>query len=158
MKVISINTLCGLHNMLYDKKNLNKKIDVENNFLDINNLFWSQVLSHETIRKTINNFVQISSILGTLSIQEQYVVSAPNTFINKLTEAKNNIIHTEIDEKTLFSYIETLNIFCMIYNKLLPTNFTFTIDQGFHRSSSSAKEMLEHCLLEYSNPYLHFII
>ena len=158
MKVISINTLCGLHNMLYDKKNLNKKIDVENNFLDINNLFWSQVLSHETIRKTINNFVQISSILGTLSIQEQYVVSAPNTFINKLTEAKNNIIHTEIDEKTLFSYIETLNIFCMIYNKLLPTNFTFTIDQGFHRSSSSAKEMLEHCLLEYSNPYLHFIM
>lgn len=102
MKVISINTLCGLHNMLYDKKNLNKKIDVENNFLDINNLFWSQVLSHETIRKTINNFVQISSILGTLSIQEQYVVSAPNTFINKLTEAKNNIIHTEIDEKPYF--------------------------------------------------------
>lgn len=159
MKIISINTLCGLHNMLYDKKNLNtnKKTDVENNFLDINNLFWSQVLSHETISNTINYFIQISSILGTLSIQEQYVVSAPNIFIDKLTEAKNNIINTETDERTLFSYIETLNIFCMIYSRLLPTNFTFTIDQGFHRSSSSAKEMLEHCLLEYSNPYLNFI-
>ena len=159
MKIISINTLCGLHNMLYDKKNLNtnKKTDVENNILDINNLFWSQVLSHETISNTINYFIQISSILGTLSIQEQYVVSAPNIFIDKLTEAKNNIINTETDERTLFSYIETLNIFCMIYSRLLPTNFTFTIDQGFHRSSSSAKEMLEHCLLEYSNPYLNFI-
>ena len=82
MKIISINTLCGLHNMLYDKKNLNtnKKTDVENNILDINNLFWSQVLSHETISNTINYFIQISSILGTLSIQEQYVVSAPNIY------------------------------------------------------------------------------
>ncbi len=51
MKIISINTLCGLHNMLYDKKKLeiNKKIEVKNNFLDINHLFWSQVLSHETV-------------------------------------------------------------------------------------------------------------
>ena len=89
--------------------------------------------------------------------QEQYVVSAPNTFFNKLIDAKNNIINIETDEENLFSYIETLNIFCMIYSKLLPANFIFTIDQGFHRSSNSAKEMLEHCLLEYSNPYLHFI-
>lgn len=159
MKVMSINTLCGLHNMLYDKKELelNKNIGTETNVLDINNLFWSQVLSHETISKRINEFIQISSDLGTLTIQEKYVVSAPNIFLNKLIEAKNNIINMETDEEILFSYIETLNIFCMIYSKLLPTNFTFTIEQGFHRSSSSAKEMSEHCLLEYSNPYLHFI-
>lgn len=159
MNIISVNTLCGLHNMLYDKKKLvaDKNNVPESKSIDINNLFWSQILSDETINITINQFIEISAILGTLSIHEQYVVSAPDIFISKIIEAKNNIINTEISEEELFSYIETLNIFCMLYNKLLPTNFTFSVDQGFHRSSSSAKEMLKHCLLECSNPYLDFI-
>lgn len=159
MNIIRINTLCGLHNMLYDKKKLriNKNNLSKNKSLDINNLFWSQILNDETINITINQFVEVSAVLDTKSIQEQYVVSAPDIFIGKVIEAKNNIINTKISEEELFSYIETLNIFCMIYCKLLPTNFTFSVEQGFHRSSSSAKEMLEHCLLKCSNPYLDFI-
>lgn len=160
MNVISINTLCGLHNMLYDKKNLEININniLRDKSLDINNLFWAQILSDNSIHKTVEKYVEISTLVSELSVQEKYVVSAPDMFINKVFEARNNIVTPEISDETLFSYIETLNIFCMLYNKLLPTNFTFSIDQGFHRSSSSSKEMLEHCLLECSNPYLKFIV
>lgn len=160
MNIISINTLCGLHNMLYDKKNLDTSINnvIQCESFDINNLFWAQIFSDNTIHKTVEKYVEISTLLGELSVQEQYVISAPDIFISQLIEAKNHIINLEIAAETLFSYIETLNIFCMLYSKLLPTNFSFSIDQGFHRSSSSSKEMLEHCLLECSNPYLNFII
>lgn len=164
MNILSVNTLCGLYNMLYNKddnlENIRKKIAGHDNnvFFNINNLFWSQILNEEIICKTIKNFVNISVTFSELSIQEQYVIHAPDIFIDKVIESKKNITISNIDEETLFAYIETLNIFCYIYNKLLPTNFVFSIDEGFHRSSNSAKEMLEHCLLEYSNPYLDFIL
>lgn len=165
MNIVGINTLCGLYNMLYNKNdNLNnviKEISSCNNvnvFFNINNLFWSHVLDNKTIRHTIENFTNISHTFEQLTIQEQYVIHAPEVFINNVMAAKEKITLLDLNEEDLFSYIETLNIFCHLYNKLLPTNFTLSIEAGFHRSSNSAREMLANCLLEYSNPYLNFII
>lgn len=159
MKELSINTLCGLHNMLYDRSNLDYCIEVpdEKNFLDINKLFWSQILNPEVIKNTVYKYIDISSTFSQLTIQEQYVINAPEIFIKRVNEAKSKIIICNTSNEELFSYIETLNIYCKLYSKLLPMNFTLTIEQGFHRNSNSAKEMLEHCLLKYSNPYLEFI-
>ena len=67
MKELTIYNLTGWMNGLYNISNENQIYDAARNFFDVNNLFWTDLFSKQTIELTINKAIKTFSIHDNVS-------------------------------------------------------------------------------------------
>lgn len=154
LKELTVNQIGGLFNQLY---NLDEKLidtDIENDFLNINSIFWSKILNLNHLKNMVYELQNRNSIYST---KINAVKSNPEIFYETFNEAINNINSQTLDAQTEFSYLETLQIICHMHTYLYTSPFELTIYEGFKHNQFSSKELKNNCLLKYSNPYYEFI-
>ncbi len=164
VKEINIGSIGGIHYEMYepDPRNLNigqilEHFEEKPDFLNLNGLFWSKLLSGENVGKVIDDFLE--SGIGTAESEpyEQMIRSAPELFKSTVQEAKIQLCEQGLSEREYFGYLETLAIVCRIYNRLYCENFELTVHEGFLLESYSSLEMLNDCLIPARNPYYWFL-
>ena len=161
MRILRVNSLCGIKNQLYSPEQRitgNLCANISNGFFDINSLFWSKIFDS----KHVHNLIQRAKI--ELSQMEdpkmQAVLNAPERFFNSYINAVAIIDATsgEITPVNLFQAVETLEIVCALHSRLYSTPFALTLSEGYVHSKYSALDMERTCLLPFCNPYLEFVL
>lgn len=160
MRVLRINSLCGIKNQLYCPE---QSIDVKtftgisDGFLDINSLFWSKIFDSQHVWDLIQHAG--SELSQNQDLKIRAVLNAPERFFASYREAIKIINATpqEITPIKLFQAAETLEIICTLYSHLVSSPFILTLPQGFIHSKYSALDLERTCLLPFCNPYLDFI-
>lgn len=164
VREINIGSIGGIHYEMYDPdpRNLDTRqilehFDGKPDFLNLNGLFWSELLSGENIERIITDFLE--SGMGTADSEpyEQMIRSAPELFKNTVQEAKVQLCEQGLSEREYFGYLETLAIVCRIYSRLYFGAFELTVHEGFLLESYSSLEMLNDCLIPAKNPYYWFL-
>lgn len=160
MRILRINSLCGIKNQLYcPEQTIGGKSfsGISDGFFDINSLFWSKIFDPQYVQ----NLVQHAELeLGQdQNPKVQAVLNAPDQFIASYQEALAVIdgTWTGRSEVDLFQAMETLEIICYLHSRLDSAPFVLTLPQGYIHSKYSALDMVTTCLLPFCNPYLNFI-
>lgn len=157
MRILKINSLCGIKNQMYSKEQYvgeKKKKDICDNYFDINSLFWSKILDQEHVRELLN-FAK-NRLSDDPSAKIKAVLQCPETFFKTYIEALK-VLDTPVPEQMLFQGLETLEIICYMHSKLYSEPFTLTISSGYIHSQFSALDLANTCLMPFCNPYLSFI-
>ena len=103
VREINIGSIGGIHYEMYDPdpRNLDTRqilehFDGKPDFLNLNGLFWSELLSGENIERIITDFLE--SGMGTADSEpyEQMIRSAPELFKNTVQEAKVQLCEKEL--------------------------------------------------------------
>lgn len=164
IKEINIGSIGGIHYEMYDPdpRNLYIRQALESFegkpfFLNLNGLFWSELLSEENIEKVIDDFLQGGRGTADSEPYEQMIFSAPELFKSSVQEAKAQLCEQGLSEREYFGYLETLAIVCKIYSRLYFAPFELTVHEGFLVDSYSSLEMLNDCLIPAKNPYYRFL-
>lgn len=157
MKVLKLNALCGVKNQMYCANQYiypEKTPNIQDDFVDINSLFWSRIFSPAHI-KAILSLAKIR-LKNTLSPKVQAVINEPELFFETYKDAIN-ALEIPVTEQILFESLETLEIICYLHSKLYSDPFALTITDGYIHSTFSAQDLEKNCCLPYYNPYLPFI-
>lgn len=157
-KIIKVNSLGGLKNQLYsmeqDIDTSKEYFDRENNFFDINSLFWSNILSEKHVKELIHLGQQ--RLQQDLSYKIKAVFQEPEKFLETYQFALKVLKHP-VKEQLLFQSLETLEIICNIHSKVCSLPFILTLANGYIHNQSSSRDLLNTCLLPLYNPYLYFL-
>lgn len=151
---LTVNQIGGLFNQLY---NLEEKLtdgEITDGFLNINSIFWSEILNFDNIKNMILELQKKDIVYST---KLNAVRNNPEMFYKVFNEAINNINCQTLDAKTEFSYLETLQIVCHLHTYLCSSPFELTIYEGYKHNQFSSMELKRNCILKYSNPYYEFI-
>lgn len=156
MKTVTVNSFNGIFNELFDYNQTITGADcyLQNGFFDVNSCFWSTILDADNIQACINT---LQTPDDDLPIEIQAILHDPLTFMERFSRAKIGVSKPIGSAKKLFIYLETLQMACCLYYHAKSKPFKLRIDAGFLRSSDSAKELNEDCLLPFCNPYLAII-
>jgi len=158
---IVINPITGMYQEMYAPEPgllLNPENTLKDKgILDANLLFWADLLSISNVTKTINQFLQDVIDFNYTPIYYKAIITDPKIFIERVQYAKVHIADQGINIQEYFSHIETLNIFCKIYNSIFYKHFSLSIQQGWRLSEDSAQEIYQNCLDQTQNPYLQII-
>lgn len=157
MKILTLNSLCGIKNQLYcQDQYVDSEIPpkIDNDFFDINSLFWSMIFD----TKHISNLIERAQneLKHDESPKIQALLKKPNIFFETFLDALN-VLRVAVSEKELFQGLETLEIICYLHTKLYSIPHKLTLSQGYVHSKFSAFDMEKTCLLPFCNPYLTFI-
>lgn len=157
MRVLKLNSLCGIKNQMYCSEqyvDANRPHNIHNGFFDINSLFWSNILSPEHVREIL----QIASyrLKDDTSSKVRVVIQSPKVFFETYMTALK-ALNIPVKEKLLFESLETLEIICHLHSKIYSTPFKLTLASGYVHSSYSALDLANICLSPFCNPYLSFI-
>lgn len=154
LKELTVNQIGGLFNQLYNLEEKLTDTEISNGFLNINSIFWSEILNIDHIHDMILELQKKDIVYST---KLNAVKSNPELFCEAFNEAVNNINYRTLDAKREFSYLETLQIACHLHTYLYSSPFELTISEGYKHSQYSSMELKRNCLLKYSNPYYEFI-
>lgn len=160
MRVLRINSLCGIKNQLYcPEQSIGGKsfTGISDGFLDINSLFWSKIFDSQHVWDLIR--YAESELSQDQDLKIQAVLNAPERFFATYQEAVKIINATprETSPIELFQATETLEVICKIHSHLNSAPFILTLPQGYIHSKYSALDLERTCLLPFCNPYLDFI-
>ena len=151
---LKVNQVTGLFNQLYNLEETLSDCDIKNGFLNVNSIFWAQILNINNIKKMICELKKRHEISST---KLNAVKSNPKIFIDLCKEAINNINSQSLNAPTEFKYLETLQIVCYMYSYLYSLPFELSIYDGYKHNQFSAYELKEKCMMDYFNPYYRFI-
>lgn len=154
MKELTVNQIGGLFNQLYNLEEKLTDTNIEDGFLNVNSIFWSQILNLKHVKNMIKELQKRNTVYST---KLNAVKSDPEMFCKTFNEAINNINSQTLDAQTEFSYLETLQIVCHMHTYLYAAPFELTIYEGYRHNQFSSRELKNNCLLKYSNPYYEFI-
>lgn len=164
IKELNVGSIGGIHYEMYDPDPQNLYTEQilhhyqgKPDFLDLNGVFWSEVLSNKNIEKLIDDFLESYNENDELEPYEQMIHNFPDLFVNTIQEAKDQLCEQGISEKEYFGCLETLAITCKIYSDLYFSPFELTIHEGFLLESYSSMKMLSDCLVPAQNPYYYFL-
>lgn len=164
IKEINIGSIGGIHYEMYepDPRNLDIQQPLEHyegrtDFLNLNGLFWTKLLSEEQIEKLIDVFLACYQEMDASVPYEQIIFHNPELFKNMVQEAKGRLCEQGLSERAYFGSLETLGIVCKLYSKLYFAPFELTVHEGFLLDSYSSLEMLKDCLVPAKNPYYWFL-
>lgn len=164
VKEMNIGSIGGLHYEMYepDPRNLHIQQAIETyeekpDFLNLNGLFWSKLLSEETIGKLIDDFLGSYQETEASIPYEKIIFHHPNLFKDTVQQAKEQVCEQGLSERAYFGCLETLEIVCKIYSKLYFAPFELTVHEGFLLESYSSLEMIKDCLVPAKNPYYWFL-
>lgn len=162
MKEITISSLGGLMNQMYtlnsdvlsDKGNF-----FQNNYFDINSLFWNTLFSEKNVTKLVEElkFRNESSPNNDITTKEKAIINNPQAFLKQFKNAKSLLLDNTLTPQQTYTYLETFQMVCMLHTKLKSNPFRLNIENGYLRSKSSSYEMYYNCLLLHRNPYLTFL-
>ena len=156
MQYLYISEVNGLYNEMYAPdidSLLNGQIKIENNILDANNHFWSEILDSKRIKKVLD-LINISE-----QSSPQYVSIAMNKnhFLKNVRKARNKVCDGGNSPQEFFTYLETLNLVCQLYTDYIYFPFTLSLQEGFLLRDYDAKVIWEECLNPTRNPYINYI-
>lgn len=157
MRVLRVNSICGVKNQMYRLDqciDFNKARKIENNFFDINSLFWSQIFAPSNVKHTLE--IAKTRLINDTSAKIKAVLQSSEEFYSMYLKAIKSIDFPQSPEN-LFNCMETLEIICLLHTKLFSTPYKLTISNGYIHSKYSALELADNCLLPLCNPYLDFI-
>lgn len=164
LKEMNIGSIGGLHYEMYepDPRNLHiqralEKREGKPDFLNLNGLFWSKLLSEEAIGKLIDDFLACYLEAEEPIPYEQIIFHNSDMFKNTVQQAKKQLCEQGLTEREYFGCLETLEIVCEIYSKLYFAPFELTVHEGFLLESHSSFEMLKDCMVPAKNPYYWFL-
>lgn len=154
-----MNTITGLYSKFYQPDYhyfCNQENFINESFFDISSSFWNYLFSKKVIEKVLFDASLLKSN-DDYEIKLLAIIRSPNQFMFQIDKSLKNICDLNTTSQGMFSAIETLNMYCYLYSLLYTQPFKLSIDEGFHRSNDSSKEMYMNSLLLYSNPYLNFL-
>lgn len=157
MRVMQINTLCGVKNQMYcadQYVNADKPPEIHDGILDINSMFWSKIFDPKHVKEILS--LAKSRLNNDFSPKVQAVINNPELFFETYIESLKALDVT-VEQQILFESLETLEIICYLHSKIYSNPFVLTITQGYIHSSFSAQDLENICCLPYYNPYLSFI-
>lgn len=157
MRILKLNTLCGLKNQMYcadQYVNVDIVPDIHDGFFDINSLFWSKVLAPKKVREVLS--LAKHRLGEDISPKVRAVLQKPDTFLETYKEAMK-ALDTPVSDQVLFRSLETLEIICYLHSKIYSNPFVLTLSEGYVHSKFSALDLANICLLPFCNPYLAFI-
>ncbi len=164
IKEMNIGSIGGLHYEMYepDPRNLHiqqalERHEVKPDFLNLNGLFWSKLLSEDAITELIDDFLDCYQETEVPIPYEQIIFHNPERFKDTVRRAKEQVCEQGLSEREYFGCLETLEIVCKIYSKLYFDPFELTVHEGFLLESYSSLEMIKDCLVPAQNPYYRFL-
>ena len=160
MKILQINSLCGIKNQMYDPTQVihaQSPVEISNGFFDINSLFWTQIFELQQVEELIQ--CAALELSQDKSPKIQAIINAPELFLSVYSDALQALdgAWNDLSEERLFSSLETLEMVCILFSRLKSAPFHLTISEGYVLSRYSALDMEQTCLLPFCNPYLNFI-
>lgn len=100
-----INQIGGLYNQLYNLEEYSYQNYENNGFINVNAIFWSELFEISNVKNMIDRLCHLDSIYST---KLQAIKSNPSAFMRSFINAINNIKFQNLDSKTCFQYLETL--------------------------------------------------
>lgn len=172
LKALNVGSLGGLHYELYDLSPARQVVpdilqnsDSQTAFLDLNGVFWSQLLGETHIARLAE---ELAAVLDThAGVLDSFWSEIPNSFWAvaqdpeafswRVREAEQEIFEQDQPAQTLYGHMETLAIVCQIHSYLHGKGFTLTIQEGYELDGSSSIRLIRDCMVERLNPYLPFL-
>ncbi len=144
-----------MHELSYPERLDDQMVFLDNNVLDGNTIFWSELLRTENIKKVIKRLKQQPK----KNLSPQYIAILENTglFLDNVEHAIKSICDSgnRIDE--FFSCLETLCILCKLYTDYVFYPHKLLLQSGFALKEYSFDIIYDECLDYTKNPYLFFI-
>lgn len=156
MQYLYVSEVGGLYNEMYlpDADSLQSLcLNINNNVLDANNHFWSEILAPSNIQKIL----ELIEISEQLNPQYTSILKHKAYFQRKVAEAKIKVCDGANSPQEFFAYLETLNLVCQIYTEYNYFPFTLSLQEGFLLNNYDAKKIWEECLNPTRNPYINYI-
>ena len=164
MKELNIGSLGGIHYEMYEPDPLSLHTDkilrqMENGalFLDLNSVFWSNILSESNVDEVVEAYVISSNEISSKPPYAMAISVNPDMFKKRIHEAKEGICEQGNSEREYFGNLETLAIFCRIYTELYSAYTELTIHEGFLMETYSSMTLYNDCLIPTRNPYYNFL-
>lgn len=164
MRELNVGSLGGLHYELYDLSPSRKCVTeilqrVKNApaFLDLNGVFWTQLLDPEHLRQLVRELSGAVSDWNELPDSFRAAIQYPEAFSKRVWEAGERIFRQNQPEREFFGCLETLAVACQIYAFLHGNGFELTVQEGYLLDSHSSLWLVQNCLVESRNPYLPFL-
>lgn len=149
-----INQIGGLYNQLYNLEEYSYQNYENNGFINVNAIFWSELFEISNVKNMIDRLCHLDSIYST---KLQAIKSNPSAFMRSFINAINNIKFQNLDSKTCFQYLETLQMVCHMHTYLYSYPFELTIYEGYKHDQFSSEQLKKKSILKYTNPYYSFI-
>lgn len=161
-EIVNIYPISGLYNELYSPTstglNLSRlDFQTKDPLKDVNRLFWSVLLSSENLERMISVMKQEYNKNVRLSDIEMAVLANDSLFVELVLFAKEQIINQAISDKTMFAYMEQIEITCKLLSKYLYPSFMLTIQDGFIEPTLSSEVLIKGMMDRRRNPYLVFL-
>jgi len=162
MNSLMIHPVSGLYQELYnptpDSLLRAKNTANSQNVLDANSLFWMEVLSPPTVENVVKQAAKSVPDLEHTPLSFRAAFAAPEAFVSRVLDAKICVADQGITPQRFFACIETLNLYCSLYAKVIGAcKATFSIQNSWLLKEDSSEEIFQKCLDEQENPYLSFI-
>lgn len=151
MKKLYINNISGLYDEFYNPKSL-IEVGLKGEYLDVNQIFWHQILDDNNIRKVVNVLINNIHIKEHRTYRNLAITANPNLFIKNILDAKNNICDQGITSQSFFQYLETLETLCDLYSRFWFYPYQLTLEQGLMINKISSKETSNIALNPSLNP------
>ena len=162
MRQLNIYSLGGLHHELYNP-NIDSlyvsglKYDGMNSLRNANALFWAQHLCEEHVRELITILKERKNYFSKINLKYEAVLVDPQSFVQRVSEARKYLCDQGISQGEFFGYLETLAILCCMYSDFVYKPFVLTVHEGFLMNNLSSLTIVNNCMIPSENPYLHFI-
>lgn len=165
MRALNVGSLGGLHNELYDLSPTRRVVpeilyrsDRQTGFLDLNGVFWSQLLGEEHIARLVEELTAALDARAKVPDSFWAAVQEPEAFFARVREAELGIFEQDQPARSLYGHLETLAIVCQIETYLHGGGYTLTVQEGYEQDASSSVQLIQDCLVERRNPYLSFLV
>lgn len=152
--VLVINQIGGFYNQLYNIEEYLYDSAENNNYINANAIFWNNFFSIDNVIALVDKLCETEFVYST---KLQAVKSDPSLFINTFKKAINNIKSQNLDSRSCFKYLETLQIVCNIHTFLHSSPFELNIYEGYKHDQFSSEILKRKSIQKYSNPYYSFI-
>lgn len=157
MKELTIYNLTGWMNGLFDISLKDQVFYSKNKYFNINNYFWNELFSKTTLSNTLADAKKVFSVNDNVSDKVLAAINNSDLFSQMVLEAVTKIKSLPLEEKEIFNYLETIQIYCDIYSSLNSSAFKLSIDSGYVCDNSNSKYLYQNCISKNYNPYLEFI-
>ena len=153
MKEVMINIPDGYVHLIpneYEKTSISE-------CFDINELFWKEIFSDTSIKKTIKYAEICYKHSRHIPLKLQVILGDTSQYYKNLKKALNFKFTHNTSKQTFFSCLETLEMFCELYTYCWTLPYKLSIAEGFAHNKDSTEFLYEYCLTKNFNPYLDFI-
>lgn len=155
-----IGSLGGFHHEMYhpdtDGLFIEELAHTPTGLLQANALFWGLLMRPEAVRELAHT-LQVSEGLAGTKAAYCAIVADPELFVEQVSLVKERICDQGIGIREFYRCVETLQILCRLYSKLVYAPHSLTLQDGFWGFDLSSRVLYDTCLNPAANPYLPFI-